>query len=154
MTRQRQATRLVIATGKRKRAIATAVLKPGTGKVKINGVPIEVYPIEMARIKMMEPLLLAGQGIRDLIDIEVRVKGGGVMGQADAVRMAIARGLVEYFRCQGGGEECERMNRIAEDLKRIFEEYDRTMLSGDPRRTEPEKYMRYSARRRWQKSYR
>ncbi|MCE4602588.1 MAG: 30S ribosomal protein S9 [Desulfurococcales archaeon] len=154
MTRQRQATRLVIATGKRKRAIATAVLKPGTGRVRINGVPVEVYPIEMARIKMMEPLLLAGQGIRDLIDIEVRVKGGGVMGQADAVRMAIARGLVEYFRCQGGGEECERMSRIAEDLKRIFEEYDRTMLSGDPRRTEPEKYMRYSARRRWQKSYR
>ncbi|MEB3774663.1 MAG: 30S ribosomal protein S9 [Desulfurococcales archaeon] len=153
MSRQKL-QRLVIATGKRKRAIATAVIRPGTGKVRINGVPLEIYPIEMARIKMMEPLLLAGQAIRNLVDIDVRVKGGGYMGQADAVRIAIARGLVEYFTCNGGGEECERMNSIAAGLRRIFEEYDRTMLSGDPRRTEPEKYMRYSARRRWQKSYR
>ncbi|MMZ64856.1 30S ribosomal protein S9P [compost metagenome] len=108
----------------------------------------------MARIKMMEPLLLAGEKIRNLVDIEVNVKGGGVMGQADAVRMAIARGLVEFFKCEGEGEECKRLNKISKDLESVFSEYDRTMLSGDPRRTEPEKYMRYSARRRWQKSYR
>ncbi|MCE4621374.1 MAG: 30S ribosomal protein S9 [Desulfurococcales archaeon] len=148
------AGRIVIATGKRKRAIARAVIKPGKGRVRINGIPIELYPIEMARIKMMEPLLLAGESIRNLVDISVNVKGGGVMGQADAVRMAIARGLVEFFRCEGEDEECKRMNGIAEKLRTIFEEYDRTMLAGDPRRTEPEKYMRYSARRRWQKSYR
>ncbi len=146
--------RMVVATGKRKRAIARAVIRPGRGRVRVNGVPIEIYPIEMARIKMMEPLLLAGEMIRGLVDIEVNVKGGGVMGQADAVRMAIARGLVEFFRCEGKGEECERMKRLSEALEKIFVEYDRTMISGDPRRTEPEKYMRYSARRRWQKSYR
>ncbi len=147
--------KIVIATGKRKRAIARAVIKPGKGRVWINGVPLDIYPIEMARIKMLEPLLLAGQAIRNLVDIRVTVKGGGVMGQADAVRMAIARGLVEYFKCEEGEDElCKRMNKISEDLHRAFEEYDRTMLAGDPRRTEPEKYMRYSARRRWQKSYR
>jgi small subunit ribosomal protein S9 len=146
--------RIVIATGKRKRAIARAIVRPGRGRVRVNRIPIELYPIEMARIKMMEPLLLAGERIRNLVDIDVNVKGGGVMGQADAVRMAIARGLVEFFKCEGEGEECERMNRISEMLRDIFEEYDRTMLAGDPRRTEPEKYMRYSARRRWQKSYR
>jgi len=147
--------KIVIATGKRKRAIARAVIKPGKGRIWINGVPLDIYPIEMARIKMMEPLLLAGQAIRNLVDIWVNVKGGGVMGQADAVRMAIARGLVEFFRCEEGEDElCKRMNKISEDLRRAFEEYDRTMLAGDPRRTEPEKYMRYSARRRWQKSYR
>ncbi len=154
MTAQKQAQRVVIATGKRKRAIATAIVRPGSGRVKINGIPLEIYPIEMARIKMMEPLLLAGSKIRELVDIDVRVKGGGVMGQADAVRMAIARALIEYFTCHGSGEECERMNALAQGLKKIFTEYDKTMLSGDPRRTEPEKYMRYSARRRWQKSYR
>ena len=146
--------RIVIATGKRKRAIARAVIRPGRGRVRVNRIPIELYPIEMARIKMMEPLLLAGEKIRNMVDIDVNVKGGGVMGQADAVRMAIARGLVEFFKCEGEGGECEKMNRVAEMLREIFEEYDRTMLAGDPRRTEPEKYMRYSARRRWQKSYR
>jgi small subunit ribosomal protein S9 len=146
--------RIVVATGKRKRAIATAILRPGTGKVKVNGVPLELYPIEMARLKMMEPLLLAGERVRNMVDIEVKVRGGGVMGQADAVRMSIARGLVEFFRCDGGGEECERLRAVSEGLKKVFEEYDRSMIAGDPRRTEPEKYMRYSARRRWQKSYR
>ncbi len=147
--------KIVVATGKRKRAIARAVISPGKGRVWINGIPIELVIPELARAKMLEPLLLAGKKIRSLIDIRVKVEGGGFMGQADAVRMAIARGLLEYFRCErGSGEECEKANRLHEALKQIFEEYDRTMLAGDPRRTEPEKYMRYSARRRWQKSYR
>jgi small subunit ribosomal protein S9 len=146
--------KIVIATGKRKTAIARAVIKPGKGRVRVNGVPIELYPIEMARIKMMEPLLLAGERIRNLVDINVNVKGGGVMGQADAVRMAIARGLVAFFKCEGDSEECKKMNEISKKLEEMFIEYDKTMITGDPRRTEPEKYMRYSARRRWQKSYR
>lgn len=132
--------RIVVASGKRKTSIARAVLKPGKGRVWVNGVPLEIWPIEMARLKMMEPLMLAGPEVTGGIDIRVSVRGGGFMSQADAVRMAIARGLVAYT----GSEE----------LKRIFEEYDRSMLAGDPRRTEPEKPMRRSARRRWQKSYR
>ncbi len=132
--------KIVIATGKRKTSIARAIIKPGYGRVWINDIPIEIYPIELARLKMMEPLLLAGEDIWNTVDIVVNVKGGGVMSQADAVRMAIARGLVEYT----GDPE----------LKKIYLDYDRTMLAGDPRRTEPEKYMRRSARRRWQKSYR
>lgn len=146
--------RIVISTGKRKTAVATAVVRSGNGKVRVNGVPIELYHIEPARWKMMLPLLLAGYKIRELVDIDVRVKGGGFMGQAHAVAIAIARGLVEYFRCEGSSDECERMNEISKSLEAIFGEYDRSLLAGDPRRTEPEKYMRYSARRRWQKSYR
>ena len=146
--------RIVLASGKRKRAIAIAVVRPGKGRVRVNRIPIELWPVEMARLKMMEPLLLAGHAIRSQLDIDVKVHGGGFMGQADAVRMAIARGIVEYFRCEGEDEECKRSNKLAEDLREIFEQYDRTMLAGDPRRTEPEKYMRRSARRRWQKSYR
>ncbi len=132
--------RIVVAAGKRKTSIARAVIKPGKGRVWVNGVPIEIWPIEMARWKMMEPLLLAGEEIANSVDIRVRVSGGGYMSQADAVRMAIARGLVAYTG--------------SEALRKIFEEYDRSMLSGDPRQTEPEKPMRRSARRRWQKSYR
>ncbi|MEM0250217.1 MAG: 30S ribosomal protein S9, partial [Desulfurococcaceae archaeon] len=94
-----------------------------------------------AREKIAEPLTLAGN-LAKLVDIRISVRGGGVMSQADACRMAIARGLLEYF----SGHQ--------EELKKIFREYDRHMLSGDPRQTEPEKWGRYSARRRWQKSYR
>ncbi|KSW12625.1 30S ribosomal protein S9 [Pyrodictium occultum] len=132
--------RIVVSTGKRKTSIARAVIKPGKGRVWVNGVPVEIWPIEMARWKMMEPLLLAGEEIANSVDIRVTVRGGGYMSQADAVRMAIARGLVAYT----GSEE----------LRKIYEEYDRSMLAGDPRQTEPEKPMRRSARRRWQKSYR
>ena len=140
MSSQQEVKKIVIATGKRKTSIARAIIRPGYGRVWINNIPIEIYPIKLVRLKMMEPLVLAGKKIWESVDIIVNVKGGGVMSQADAVRMAIARGLVEYT----GSEE----------LKKIYLDYDRSMLAGDPRRTEPEKFMRRSARRRWQKSYR
>ncbi|MCE4617442.1 MAG: 30S ribosomal protein S9 [Desulfurococcales archaeon] len=145
----------IITTGKRRSAIAVAIVKPGKGRVKVNGVPIELIPMEIARLKMMEPLLVAGRALRDLVDIDVRVRGGGFMGQADAVRMAITRGLLEFLKCENEeSEDCEKRNKLAETLKRFFDEYDRTMLIGDPRKPESKKPMRYSARRRWQKSYR
>jgi len=133
-------SKVVIATGKRKTAIARAIVKPGKGRVWVNGIPVEIYPIEMVRLKMMEPLLLAGREIWGIVDIKVSVKGGGVMAQADAVRTAIAKGLIAYTG--------------SEKLKKIYKEYSRPMLAGDPRQTEPEKWMRYSARRWRQKSYR
>jgi small subunit ribosomal protein S9 len=133
--------KIVIATGKRKTSIARAIIKPGEGRVWINSIPLEVYPIEMAREKIAEPLRLIGE-LASKIDIKINVRGGGVMSQAEACRIAIARGLVEYF------------SEISGELKKLLIEYDRHMLSGDPRRTEPEKWGRYSARRRWQKSYR
>ncbi len=132
--------KIVIATGKRKTSIARAIIKPGEGRIWINGVPLEIWPIELAKLKMYEPLVIVGD-LWKQVDIRVNVRGGGFMSQADAVRMALARGLLKY-----AGDNPE--------LKRILNDYDRYMLSGDPRRTEPEKYMRYSARRRWQKSYR
>ncbi|RLG87737.1 MAG: 30S ribosomal protein S9 [Thermoprotei archaeon] len=132
--------KIIISIGKRKTAIARAVIRPGMGRIRVNGVPIEIWPIEMARLKMMEPLLLVGGRIRNGIDIDIKVQGGGIMAQAEAVRMAIARGLIAYTN--------------SEDLKEMFKRYDRTMIAGDPRRTEPEKWMRYSARRFRQKSYR
>ncbi|MCI4396898.1 MAG: 30S ribosomal protein S9 [Thermoprotei archaeon] len=132
--------KFVLSAAKRKTAIARVLIKEGKGRVYVNDIPLEIYPVELFRNKVMEPILLLGREYRDKIDVVVRVNGGGVMAQADAVRTAIARGLMKFFE--------------SEQLKRIFLEYDRVMLAGDPRQTEPEKYMRYSARRRWQKSYR
>ena len=132
--------RIILTSGKRKTAIARAVIREGIGRVRINGVPLEILMPESARWKIMEPLLLVGKEIWNSVDIDVTVRGGGFMGQAEAARIAIARGLYLWT-----GDE-----RIRE----LFIEYDRTMLAGDPRRKEPKKYGGRGARARFQTSYR
>jgi len=134
------AQKIVLTSGKRKTAIARAVVKPGKGRVFINGKPLEILEPEIARWKIMEPLLLVGD-LRRLVDIDVSVKGGGFMGQAVASRIAIARGLVEFFKDRP-------------EVKQILLQYDRHMLVGDPREAEPKKPRGRSARAKRQKSYR
>ncbi|OLS26631.1 MAG: 30S ribosomal protein S9 [Candidatus Thorarchaeota archaeon AB_25] len=131
--------RVVVSTGKRKTSLAKATIKDGTGRIRINGRPLEIQQPELARMRIMEPLILFGEGWKRY-DIRVRTKGGGFMSQADAVRMAIATGLV-------------RMSQDFEARSKMIE-HDRTMLVGDPRRTEPKKFGGPSARSRYQKSYR
>ena len=128
-----------LASGKRKTAIARASIKPGKGRIRVNVVPIELVTPETSRMKMMEPLLLIGD-LRNEVDIDINVRGGGFMGQAEAVRMAIARSLIKWFK--------------RSTIERKFTEYDRTMLAGDPRRKESKKFGGPGARRRRQKSYR
>jgi small subunit ribosomal protein S9 len=131
--------KLVIVSGKRKTAIAKAIVKPGAGKVTVNGYPIDALYPEIAREKIKEPLLLAGDKVKTM-DIKIKVNGGGFMSQAEAVRMALVRGLVKWSR--------------SAQLKRLFSQYERTMLAGDPRRSESKKFGGPGARRRKQKSYR
>jgi small subunit ribosomal protein S9 len=131
--------RVVVSTGKRKTSLAKATIKDGTGRIRINGRPLEIQQPELARMRIMEPLILFGEGWKRY-DIRVRTKGGGFMSQADAVRMAIATGLI-------------RMSQDFEVRSKMIE-HDRTMLVGDPRRTEPKKFGGPSARSRYQKSYR
>lgn len=132
--------KVVVASGKRKTAIARATIKEGRGRIRINGVPLEILPNELSRIKINEIFILAGEDKRKQVDIKVNVRGGGYMGQAESIRMAIARGLIEYF------------DDVS--LKEKFVEYDKTIVSGDPRRTEPKHFGGRSARSRFQKSYR
>ena len=132
-------SKVVHTSGKRKTAIARGTVKEGTGRVKVNRKPVELYEPELARLKIFEPLELAGDIVKS-VDINVRVVGGGIMGQAEAARMVIAKGLVEY-----SGD----MN-----LKDRYVQYDRTMLVGDPRRSESKKFGGPGARARKQKSYR
>jgi len=105
----------------------------------VNSVLLNVLVPETARAKILEPILLS----RDLAkeyDIDVTVNGGGFMGQAEAARMAIARALTSVSK--------------GSVLRRVFTDYDRTMLSGDSRRKESKKFGGPGARRRKQKSYR
>jgi small subunit ribosomal protein S9 len=134
-----QKKRVILTSGKRKAAIARATVKNGTGRIRINGIPAEIYQPALAQSKIMEPLMLSGEAWKNL-NIDVNVEGGGFMGQADAVRMAIARGIVEWTKSSA--------------VKESFMSYDRTMLAGDPRRIEPKKFGGPGARRRKQKSYR
>ena len=88
--------KIINTSGKRKTAIARATFRSGKGRIRINRKPVEYYQPELARLKIMEPIELAGNRI-NRIDVAVNVQGGGVMGQAEASRTAIARGLVDWF---------------------------------------------------------
>ena len=134
------AKKVLVISGKRKTAIARAVVKPGTGRIHINRIPLEIYEPEVAREKLMEPLVQAGDEVWKQLDIDVKVSGGGYTGQAEAVRMAITNALLKWTR--------------SSRLRTVFVEYDRTMVAGDPRRKEPKKFGGPSARARDQKSYR
>ena len=87
--------KVIHTSGKRKTAIARGTVQEGTGKVRINRVPLELYSPELANLKLQEPLTLAGD-LANEVDINIHVVGGGVMGQAEAARMVIAKGLVQW----------------------------------------------------------
>lgn len=112
----------ITTTGKRKNAVARAVIENGSGSVRINGSPIDLWSNEYVRMRVMEPLVLASD-VASRVKIDVNVRSGGVMGQADAARMAIARALVSFTKDR----------KLAEK----FIKYDRNMLVFDPRRNEP-----------------
>ncbi|MFH1506115.1 MAG: 30S ribosomal protein S9 [archaeon] len=125
------------ASGKRKRAIARATIRPGTGKVKVNNMSLDTYSSKILRMKIREPLLLA-KPLGDKLDIFVRTSGGGVVSQAEAARLAIARALMSH----------------TSSLKQTFLEYDRHLIVADTRRKEPCKPNDSKARAKRQKSYR
>lgn len=133
--------KIIHVSGKRKRAIARATLKDGKGNVKINNLMLDSFEPKFARMKIKEPLLIAGDSAKN-IDIQIDVKGGGVVSQAEASRLAVARALVEYLKS-------------SDKLKEDFLNYDRQLLVADTRRKESAKPNRHGkARAKRQKSYR
>ena len=128
---------IIHTQGKRKQAIARATLKPGNGKVTVNGLYLHNYGTELLRMRIAEPLMLPGEDAQK-VNFEVHVAGGGVNGQADAIRLAMARALVQYDS----------------KLKKTFDEYDRLLLVADVRRKETRKPNDSKARAARQKSYR
>ncbi len=127
-------------SGKKKTAIARATVRDGTGKVRINARPVELFDPETAKLKILEPFRVVDEPLRDSVDIDVTVEGGGVMGQADAARTAIARGLVQHTNDA--------------ELQDAYMEFDRSLLVNDVRQSETKKWGGPGARARYQKSYR
>ena len=131
--------KIINTSGKRKTAIARATLKAGKGRVRINSVPLEIYSNELVRMKISEPLLLISNATEG-IDVSIDVSGGGVMGQAEAVRTALARGILKWYNDP--------------QIKDIYLGYDRTLLVNDSRQKESKKPHGRGARKKFQKSYR
>ncbi len=128
----------IITSGRRKQSVAKATLKEGKGTVKVNNINIKVFTPDFARLKMMEPLILAND-VASKVDIDVIVRGGGIITQADAVRLAISRALVQY----------------SPRLKEVYLSYDRQLLVADIRVKESAKPNHHGqARAKTQTSYR
>lgn len=132
--------KVIVTSGKRKRAIARATLMPGKGSVKVNSVPLEHVTPKISRMKIEEPLLIAGD-VTNGMKIEIDVKGGGINSQAEAARLAVAKGIIAFTKDN--------------KMKKDFITYDRNLLVADVRRKESAKPNRHSqARAKTQKSYR
>ena len=142
----RKGKKVVNTSGKRKTEVARATVKAGKGRVRVNSEPIEILQPALSRRKAMEPLIIADAMNRlSKVDINVLTHGGGIMGQTDAIRTALARGLVHY---NGGAEGLD------EELRDEYLRFDRSLLVNDPRRKEPKHQLGRGARRKKQKSYR
>jgi small subunit ribosomal protein S9 len=127
----------IITSGKRKTSVARATLKEGTGVIRINSVLLDNFQPQILRNKIQEPIIIAEKSALK-VDIDVKVNGGGVSSQANAIRLAIARALVEHDK----------------KLEKDFLSYDRQLLVADVRRKEVCKPNDSKARARRQKSYR
>jgi small subunit ribosomal protein S9 len=132
--------KVLVVSGKRKTVIARAVVRSGIGRIRVNKTPLEILEPEIVREKIKEPLIQVGDEVWKQIDINVKVSGGGYMGQAEAARMAIANALLKWTK--------------SAHLRTLFAEYDRTMIAGDSRKKEAKKFGGSGARSKEQKSYR
>ncbi|GIU82176.1 MAG: 30S ribosomal protein S9 [Acidobacteria bacterium] len=122
-------------TGRRKTSTARVFLRPGSGKIEVNGRKFEEYfPNETLRMIIRQPLRLTDT--LDKFDIYVNVRGGGISGQSGAVRHGITRALLEYNP----------------DFRPILKKAG--LITRDPRRKERKKYGRKGARKRFQYSKR
>ncbi|KAH9937017.1 ribosomal protein S9/S16-domain-containing protein [Fomitopsis serialis] len=114
-------TKAVQTFGKKKTATAVAHAKEGRGLIHLNGSPITLVTPEILRMKVYEPILVAGEEAFGAIDIRLRVKGGGHTSQVYAIRQAIAKALVAYYAKYVDAYS-------AMELKKKLVAYDRTLL--------------------------
>lgn len=124
-----------MGTGRRKSAVARVFLRPGTGKITVNGRPFDEYFVsEHTRLWVRQPLLATETA--DKFDVLILADGGGLSGQAGAARLGIARALVEFN------------SELRPKLKELG------YLTRDPRKHERKKYGQKGARKRFQYSKR
>ena len=131
----------------RKTASAHVYITKGVGKVRINNIPVEMLEPEIAREVVLMPLEIIGEELRDKVNISVRVKGGGFMGQAYAVSTAMSRALIGLTKSKKEPKDHPFNKSKREDLRKRIGEFDQYLISGDARRKEPKKFGGSGARR-------
>ena len=130
-----ESQKTIQTVGRRKRSIARVLISQGTGQWTVNGRQMDDYfPRPTHQIRVVEPLKVTG--LEASLDVTVRVRGGGLTGQSDAVRMGLARALVQH------DEEHRPALR------------ERGMLTRDARQVERKKPGQPKARKRFQFSKR
>ena len=139
--------KMIYTHGKKRNAIANAVIKKGSGKITLNGIPIQNVEPKTLRVKIFEPILILGVDKFKDLKIKVRVSGGGAVAQLYAARTAIAKGLVAWNQKYVDEES-------KDEIRKNLLNYDKNLLVSDNRRMEPKKYGGPGARARYQKSYR
>ena len=139
--------KMVYTHGKKRNAIANAVIKEGNGTITINRIPIHNIEPKTLRIKIFEPILILGVDKFKNLNIKVRVSGGGSVAQLYAARTAIAKGIVAWNQKYVDEES-------KDEARKDLLNYDKNFLVADYRRLEPKKYGGPGARARKQKSYR
>lgn len=119
---------IIIATGRRKTSVARVYVKRGAGEISVNGKPVEDYfTVKSLLPEVYKPLDVAN--FKDKVNIKVKVEGGGIRGQADAIKLGIARALL----------------KLDESLKQVLKQEG--LLTRDPREKERKKYGLHSARK-------
>lgn len=99
--------KLYIGTGRRKAAVAQVKMRPGKGKIIVNGRDVrDFFPYETNVMDLKQPLVATSN--EETFDIEVKVTGGGFTGQAGAIRLGITRALLKYDEVNEGNEGCYR----------------------------------------------
>jgi len=115
-------------TGRRKSSVARVILRPGNGVITVNGRKFEDYiPSSLARLDVSQPLVLTAN--ENTFDISVNVRGGGLIGQAGAIRLGITRALLE----------------VNPEYRKILKPAG--LITRDPRAKERKKYGLKKARR-------
>jgi small subunit ribosomal protein S16e len=132
--------------GRKRTATAIAYCTKGTGLIKLNGTPLDLIASETLKAKLLEPLQLLGDDKWKVLNLRLRVSGGGHVSQIYALRQAIAKAVVAFT--QKYVDE-----QAKSEIKKVLMDYDRTLLVADPRRMEPKKFGGQGARVRRQMSY-
>lgn len=132
--------KIITVSGTRKKAIARATAREGTGAIIINKQPVDMIGPEISRLRLQEPVTLAGDHAKK-VDIDIQVAGGGSQSQIEASRLAIAKAIYEF----------SNKNAL---LKKTFIDYDRHLMVADSRKNEAHKPNDSKPRAKRQKSYR
>ena len=138
----RKGTSKIVTSGKRKTAIARAVLTEGSGKVSLNKKNYKNLQM-FDRLKIEEPLKIAERLLGEdkiKFNAEITIRGGGEKSQVEAARLALARAIIQFTK--------------SKELKEVYSKYDRNLLVADVRQKEANKPGDSKARAKRQTSYR